>query len=158
MAKKELESTIEAKTVDKSTKSNKKLQDKKFTAGTGRRKTAVARVFLYDGKGDFTINDKPMDQYFTSEKENLKLVRPFHLVGVSHPGSQFNGTIKVKGSSKSSQLSAVVHGISRALAELNEEYSKILRKQGLLTRDPRMVERKKPYLRKARKSPQYSKR
>lgn len=158
MAKKEFETTIETKTVEKSTKANKKTQDKKFIAGTGRRKTAVARVFLYEGKGDFTINDKPMDQYFTSEKENLKLVRPFHLVGVSHPGSQFNGTVKVKGSSKSSQLSAVVHGISRALAELNEEYSKILRKQGLLTRDPRMVERKKPYLRKARKSPQYSKR
>ncbi len=136
----------------------KKAEGVKFYTGTGRRKTAVASVFIYEGKGEFTINGKDTETYFKSEKEGLKWLRPFHLIGVSHPGSQFNGTIKVKGSSTSSQIGAIVHGISRALSEINEEYSKILRKQGLLTRDPRMVERKKPYLRKARKSPQYSKR
>lgn len=135
-----------------------KIDTTKLKTGTGRRKTAVATVFLYEGKGEFTINGVNAEQYFSNERDNVKWLRPFHLVGVSHPGSQFNGSIKVYGSGTNSQISAIVHGISRALAELNEEYSKILRKQGLLTRDPRMVERKKPYLRKARKSPQYSKR
>jgi len=129
-----------------------------FISGTGRRKTAVARTFLYSEKGDFTINDMQINDYFPTEKEKLKWMKPFHLIGVSHPNAQFNATIKVVGSGKSAQLGAVVHSISRALSKLNEEYSNILRKQGLLTRDPRMVERKKPFLRKARKSPQYSKR
>lgn len=126
--------------------------------GTGRRKTAVARVFLYNEKGDFLINGMSIDEYFPSEKEKLEWVRPFHVVGVAHPTSHFSGTIKVHGSGKSAQLGAVIHGISRALASINEEYSVALRKNGLLTRDSRMVERKKPYLRKARKAPQFSKR
>lgn len=129
-----------------------------FISGTGRRKTAVARVFLYSEKGEFTINDQPIGDYFPSEKEKVKWMKPFHIVGVSHPTAQYTASIKVKGSSKSSQLGAVILGISRALAASNEEFSGILRKQGLLTRDPRMVERKKPWLRKARKAPQYSKR
>ncbi|HSX39693.1 MAG TPA: 30S ribosomal protein S9 [Candidatus Saccharimonadales bacterium] len=131
---------------------------KGFLNGTGRRKNAVARVFLYQEKGDFFINDVNIDEYYTTEKDKIKWMRPFHLIGVSHPTSQFSGTIKVRGSGKSSQLGAIVHGISKALAAVNEEYSKLLHKQGLITRDPRMVERKKYFLRKARKAPQYSKR
>lgn len=129
-----------------------------FISGTGRRKTAVARVFLYEEKGEFTINDMPIGEYFPSEKEKVLWMRPFHTVGISHPTAQYTASIKVKGSSKSSQLGAVMLGISRALAASNAEFSSTLRKQGLLTRDPRMVERKKPWLRKARKAPQYSKR
>lgn len=135
----------------------KKSKDKLFT-GTGRRKTAVARVFMWDEKGDITVNGKDINEYFPSEKEQVAWTRPFHILGVSHPKAKFKATIKVAGSGKSAQLGAVAHGISAALASMNEEYSSMLRKQGLLTRDSRMVERKKPYLHKARKAPQYSKR
>ena len=135
----------------------KNLKEKLIT-GTGRRKTAVARVFMYPEKGDFLVNDKKIDEYYTTEKDKLEWKKPFHTVGISHPGSQFSGTIKVQGSGPSAQIQAVTHGIARALAKVNEEYRVALRRAGLLTRDPRMVERKKPYLRKARKAPQYSKR
>ncbi len=134
------------------------MQKKNLITGTGRRKTAVARIFLHEGAGDIIINDKPINDYFPSEKEILAWQKPFHLIGVSHPDSKYNATIKVSGSGKSAQLDAVVHGVSRALADLSEENEKILKKNGMLTRDPRMVERKKYYLRKARKAPQYSKR
>jgi small subunit ribosomal protein S9 len=138
---------------------NKKTKIKKgFINGTGRRKTAVARVFLYNEKGDFTVNEQDIGEYFPSEKDQLEWTKPFHLVGISHPKSKFSASIKVEGSGKKAQLGAVVHGLSRALAEISEENRKILRRQGLLTRDPRMKERKKYYLRKARKRPQYSKR
>jgi len=132
-------------------------KDNLITA-TGKRKTAVARVFLYPEKGDLYINDKKIEEYYTQEKETLAWRKPFHIVGVSHPANQFRGSIKVAGSGPSAQLGAVVHGLSRALAQISEEYRKSLRKSGLLTRDSRMVERKKYYLRKARKRPQYSKR
>ncbi len=130
----------------------------KFFTGTGRRKTAVARVFIWDEKGDITVNGKDISEYFPSEKEQVQWSKPFHLLGISHPKAKFKASIKVSGSGKSAQLGAVAHGISAALSEMNEEYSITLRKQGMLTRDSRMVERKKPYLHKARKAPQYSKR
>jgi|SRR3989344_5640510 len=145
----------------KNTKSDtlveKKIR-KGFISGTGRRKTAVASVFLYQDKGDFIVNDVPIDSYFPTEKEKVKWMRPFHLVGVSHPGSKFSASIKVFGSGKTGQLNAITHGISRALSLVSDDFSKVLRKQGLLTRDSRMVERKKYFLKKARKAPQYSKR
>lgn len=129
-----------------------------FISGTGRRKTATARVFLHDEKGEFTVNGMDIETYFPSEVDKIKWVKPFHIIGVSHPKARFSATIKVRGSGKSAQMDAVVHGFSRALASLDAEFAKILSKQGMLTRDPRMVERKKPYLHKARKAPQYSKR
>ena len=136
-----------------------KMEVKKgFVAGTGRRKTAIARVFLYESKGDFLINGMSFEEYFPGVRAKQEWMKPFHLVGVSHPTSQFSGTIKVEGSGKSAQLEAVIHGVSHALALMNEEFSTILRKHSMLTRDSRMVERKKPYLKKARKAPQYSKR
>ena len=125
---------------------------------TGRRKTAVARVFLTQEKGDFTINEGSVNAYFPSEKEKLAWMRPFHLLGISHPTANYSATIKVEGSGKSAQLGAVILGLSRALAKISEDFHKTLSKQGLLSRDPRMVERKKYFLRKARKAPQYSKR
>uniref|UniRef100_A0A7C4XT67 Small ribosomal subunit protein uS9 n=1 Tax=candidate division WWE3 bacterium TaxID=2053526 RepID=A0A7C4XT67_UNCKA len=131
---------------------------KEHIIGTGRRKTAVASIFLSDGKGEFIINGVNIESYFPSVKEQVIWTMPFHLIGVSHPTSKYGASIKVSGSGKSGQLLAVVHAISRALAKLSEENHVTLRKAGLLTRDPRMVERKKPYLRKARKQPQYSKR
>lgn len=129
-----------------------------FIAGTGRRKTAVARVFLYSEKGSFIINGVDINEFFPTEVEKAVWAKPFHAIGVSHPDSQFSGSIKVEGSGRSAQLEAVMHGIARSLAQLSEDYRSTLRKQGLLTRDSRMVERKKYYLRKARKAPQYSKR
>ncbi len=124
----------------------------------GRRKTATARIFMYEGKGEILVNEINIDKYFSSDVEKLAWAQPFHLVGVSHPTSKFNATIKVRGSGRVGQLGAVVHAVSRALATLSEENQIILRRSGHLTRDPRMVERKKYFLKKARKRPQYSKR
>jgi len=129
-----------------------------FVSGTGRRKTAVARVFLYQNKGDILVNGMPIGEYFPSENAEVTWKKPFHALGFSHPTSKFSATIKVHGSGKSSQLDAVVLGLSRALASINEEYAVRMSQEGLLTRDSRMVERKKYWLRKARKAPQYSKR
>ena len=129
-----------------------------FISGTGRRKTAVAKVFLYEGKGEFIVNGMHIEAYFPSEVDQTKWVKPFHLIGVSHPKARFSCSIRVFGSGKSAQIDAIVHGISRALSSINDEYRKVLSKQGMLTRDSRMVERKKPFLHKARKAPQYSKR
>ncbi len=144
------------------TNPNEKTSTKKvkagFISGTGRRKTAVASVFLWEEKGEFTINDKPVEEYFPNEQDQNTWVRPFHLIGVSHPKSKFKGSIKVSGSGKSSQKGAIIHALSRALAKMSEENKIILAKAGLMTRDPRMVERKKYFLHKARKRPQYSKR
>ena len=137
-------------------KNNKNKKD--LYIASGRSKTAVARIFLTEEKGEFTINDKSIEEYFNSETEKIKWLKPFHIIGVSHPKSKFSATIKVSGSGKPSQADAVVLAISKALASINTEYNSMLRKQGMLTRDPRMVERKKPYMHKARKAPQYSKR
>lgn len=130
----------------------------KFFSGTGRRKSAIARVWLYPEKGDIIINDKNAKDVFPSARDTLEWVRPFHAVGVSHPQAKFGATIKTSGGGKSSQVDAVKLGIARALIAYDPSYKAILRANGLLTRDSRKVERKKPYLKKARKSPQYSKR
>jgi len=131
---------------------------KELQTSVGRRKTAVARVFLYDGKGEFLVNGVDIDAYFHSERAKLAWTEPFHILGISHPASKYNATIKVEGSGRTGQLGAVVHALSRVLAGMDDENRKLLRKASLLTRDPRMVERKKYYLKKARKAPQYSKR
>lgn len=131
----------------------------RFISGTGRRKTAVARVWLTPGEGKAVVNDISLKDYFSDlifEKDNWK--RPFNLVDIKDPLKAYDISIKVEGSGKSAQMDAVVHGISWALANENEEYAVKLRKAGMLTRDSRMKERKKYWLRKARKAPQYSKR
>jgi len=125
---------------------------------SGRRKTATASLFLKLEKGGIMVNDKKIEEYFPSEKESLIWKKPFYLLGIATPEAKYDLSIKVKGSSKPSQLGAVTLAISKALALLNEEFSVVLKKNGMLTRDPRMVERKKPNLRKARKASQFSKR
>lgn len=147
-----------SETIEKSEVKETKSKKVDLFSTCGRRKSAVARVFLYSEKGDFTVNGLPINDYFISEKQKTGWLRPFHTVGVSHPGTVYSATIKVAGSGKNSQFDAVVLGLSRALVESNAEFRPLLRKQGLLTRDSREVERKKPFLRKARKAPQYSKR
>lgn len=149
----------EDKDIEKNQKNEKTKNSKKeLITGTGRRKTAVARVFLYQTKGEFIVNGDKLEDYFSSDIDKIKWEKPFHAIGVSHPEAKFSATIKTSGSGKSSQMDALVLGISRALAKIDPEYDNILRKQGLMTRDSRMVERKKPFLHKARKRPQYSKR
>lgn len=135
-----------------------KKSKKQFFSGTGRRKFSIARVWLYPDKGEVIVNGMPIKEYFRGREETLEWVKPFHAVGVSHPQAKFSATIKVAGGGKTGQVLAVRHGIARALVAYDPENRAILRTSELLTRDPRTVERKKPYLKKARKAPQYSKR
>lgn len=135
-----------------------KNSNQNLVIASGRRKTAVASVFLKNEKGTIKINDLDIETYFPSEKELSIFKKPFYLLGIASPESRFDISIKVTGSSKSSQLGAVVLAVSKALADLNPENNEILKKNDMLTRDPRMVERKKPNLRKARKGAQFSKR
>lgn len=136
----------------------KTIKTPSFFSGLGRRKRSVARVWLRLEKGDLTVNDKPINDLYKTEEAKLTWVKPFHLVGVSHPTAKYSGTIKVAGGGVASQQEAVALGLARALAISNSGFDAILRKQGLLRRDPREVEAKKYYMHKARKAPQYSKR
>jgi len=127
----------------------------KYHYGTGRRKTAVARVRLYPGTGDIVINDKPLEEYFVREVDRLQVRAPLRATNML---DQFNVMVKVRGGGSSGQAGAVRHGIARALLVAHPELRPVLRQGGFLTRDPRQKERKKPGLKRARKAPQYTKR
>ena len=132
------------------------MTEKRYYQGTGRRKTAVARVRLFPGSGEFVVNGKNITEYFGQrELFERELARPLELTG---NGTSFNVLVKVRGGGVAGQVGAVRHGIARALLDLNGELRPTLKKAGLLTRDPRMKERKKPGLKRARKRPQYTKR
>jgi small subunit ribosomal protein S9 len=139
----------------KKTKKTQKTKEVKSIMTVGRRKTAVARVRLYPKKGTFTVNKKPIEKYFPGQEAAASYLRPFQ---VTTTLSQFSGDIKVSGSGKSGQLGAVVHGLARALLAFDESLKPQLRKYGLLTRDSRKKERKKPGLLGARKAKQSPKR
>lgn len=127
-----------------------------FFYGTGRRKKSVARVRLYKGTGKITINNRPIDEYFGLE--TLKVIVRQPLVLTENQG-KFDIVCNVTGGGVTGQAGAIRHGISRALLEFDKEKLKLgLKKAGFLTRDPRMKERKKYGLKKARKAPQFSKR
>lgn len=127
-----------------------------FISAHGRRKEAVARIRLYKGKGQISVNEKPIDQYFPGEIAKVKWQKPFILTKTQ---GEYFATIKVQGSGKSGQLDAAVHGLSRALVSANSNARPILRKAGLLTRDPRVKERRKYGMaQKARKGKQSPKR
>lgn len=121
----------------------------------GRRKTSIARVYLKEGKGKFTINNKDSKVYFPLGQFQFKLNQPFVL---SETEGQYDVTVNVNGGGITGQVEAIRLGLARALTAINEENRSIFRKEGLLTRDPRMVERKKPGQKKARKKFQFSKR
>ena len=121
----------------------------------GRRKTTVARVYLSEGKGNVTVNNKDYKEYFTIPTLQYKVNQPFQLTDTV---GQYDVKVNVDGGGITGQVEAVRLAISRALVELNEEYKPLLKKEGLMTRDPRMVERKKPGQKKARKKFQFSKR
>lgn len=123
--------------------------------GTGRRKNAVARVFVKPGKGEITVNDKPVDVYFSRETGRMIVRQPLELT--SHQ-STFDILVNVSGGGESGQAGATRHGITRALVEYDPALKPALRKAGLVTRDARGVERKKVGLHKARKRKQFSKR
>lgn len=123
--------------------------------GTGRRKTATARVFLKPGTGTISINGRSLDTYFGRETARMVVRQPLELVELL---SKFDIKVTVAGGGIGGQAGAIRHGITRALIEYNEELKSPLRKAGFVTRDAREVERKKLGLRKARKRPQYSKR
>jgi small subunit ribosomal protein S9 len=124
--------------------------------GTGRRKTAVARVRLFpNGDGNITVNGRPADQYFPRETLMQTVRSPLRTVDLVN---RFNITVKVVGGGVSGQAGAVRHGIARALVRADEELRAAMRRGGFLTRDPRMKERKKYGLKRARKAPQYTKR
>ena len=123
--------------------------------GTGRRKSAVARVRLLPGSGSFTVNGKDIEEYFGYE--TLKELAKSPLVLTEKLG-QFDVKVNVKGGGFTGQAGAIRHGVSRALLELDENLKPVLKREGFLTRDSRKKERKKPGLKKARKSSQFSKR
>tara|TARA_R110002167_G_scaffold144413_6_gene334717 strand:+ start:42105 stop:42497 length:393 start_codon:yes stop_codon:yes gene_type:complete len=123
--------------------------------GTGRRKTATARVFLTKGTGAITINKRTLDGFFGREVARMIVQQPLELVEMS---GKFDVYVTVKGGGAFGQAGAIRHGITRALMEYDGELRPTLRKAGFVTRDARAVERKKVGLRKARKKPQFSKR
>ena len=122
---------------------------------TGRRKTSSARVYLKKGKGNISVNDRKLDEYFGRKVAQMLVMQPLELLDLSE---KIDISVKVKGGGSFGQAGAIRHGISRALTSYDEEYRSQLKKAGLLTRDSRRVERKKPGLVKARKSKQFSKR
>jgi small subunit ribosomal protein S9 len=123
--------------------------------GTGRRKKSVARVRLVPGDGKIMINERPIDDYFGLETLKVIVKQPLTLTGTL---SKFDVLCKVIGGGFTGQAGAIRHGIARALLKADEEFRTSLKKAGFLTRDPRMKERKKPGLKKARRAPQFSKR
>jgi len=127
----------------------------KIYSATGRRKTSVAQVRLIPGKGVITVNDRTFESYFDVEINRAVLKKP---LSVTETDGQFDVKVTVRGGGKSGQTGAVQLGIARALVEYDEELRSKLRQAGMLTRDPRMVERKKYGQKKARKRFQFSKR
>jgi len=123
--------------------------------GTGRRKTATARVFMKLGRGLITINDRSLDEFFGRETARMVVRQPLH---VTNMADRLDLAITVEGGGTTGQAGAIRHGIARALVEFDEGLRSSLRRAGFLTRDAREVERKKVGLHKARKRPQYSKR
>ena len=127
-----------------------------FFYGTGRRKTSVARVRLITGEGEVVVNGRSLEEHFGNAVNETDLRMPFRVTGTE---GRFSVMIKVEGGGVTGQAGAIRHGIARALLEADPETNRLpLRQAGLLTRDPRMKERKKYGLKCARKAPQYTKR
>ncbi|MBN2046574.1 MAG: 30S ribosomal protein S9 [Anaerolineaceae bacterium] len=128
----------------------------RYYEGVGRRKTSTARVRVMSGSGQFVVNDKPLDEFFPrlGDKETIMSV----LESVEQDAAAYDVSVKVSGGGVSGQTGAVELGLARALVKINPEWISSLRHGGHLTRDPRVKERKKPGLKRARKAPTYTKR
>lgn len=131
------------------------MAKKEIFYATGRRKTSVARVYMSKGKGVFTVNKRPMNEYFGRETSSMIVNQPLDTVEMK---GKFDFNIIVKGGGDTGQAGAIRLGVTRVLMEYNNELRGDLRKAGFVTRDARIVERKKVGRKKARKSEQYSKR
>ena len=123
--------------------------------GTGRRKAAVARVYIKAGSGNIVVNKKPLDQFFSRETGRMLVRQPLE---VTDSSNTFDIQVNVTGGGETGQAGAVRHGIARALVDYDASLKPALRQAGLITRDARVVERKKVGLKKARRRPQFSKR
>ena len=126
-----------------------------FHEGPGRRKTAVARVRLLAGDGEVEVNGQSLEEHLGNAVDLTDILLPFRVTGTE---GRFNASIKVHGGGHHGQAGAIRHGIARAILQSDPEARVLLRKNGLLTRDPRMKERKKYGLKRARKAPQFTKR
>lgn len=131
------------------------MEKQSYFYGTGRRKTAIARVRLMAGNGAIIVNGTPYEEKFPAIEHQRLILQP--LLATESMG-KYNVVAKVEGGGVSGQSGAIAHGISRALVNADERFKPVLRQSGLLTRDARAKERKKPGLRRARKAPQYTKR
>ena len=131
------------------------FEGKPYFYGTGRRKSSVARVRVYNGTGKITINNRDIDDYFGLETLKVIVRQPLALTGNT---DKFDVVCSVTGGGVTGQAGAIRHGISRALLQVSDELRPELKKAGFLTRDPRMKERKKYGLKGARRAPQFSKR
>ena len=129
--------------------------EKKYYYGTGRRKKSIARVRLIEGNGKISINGKDLDEFFGIETLKVIVKQPLN---VTNTLTKYDVISSVNGGGYTGQAGAIRHGIARALNEANAEFRPALKQNGFLTRDPRMKERKKYGLKKARKAPQFSKR
>jgi len=127
----------------------------RYVFATGRRKTAVANIRLFSGSGKSTINKKAVDQYFPHAMYREEFMKPFELTGLAN---DFHFTAHINGGGVHAQSQALRHGIAQALASMNDDLKKVLKKNTFLTRDDRKKERKKPGLKRARRSPQWAKR
>ncbi|NPV42333.1 MAG: 30S ribosomal protein S9 [Anaerolineae bacterium] len=127
-----------------------------YYEGVGRRKESTARVRIMQGEGKFVVNEKPLADYFTRLGDSQAILQPFAATGENQ--AQYDVTVIVNGGGVSGQTSAVQLGLARAFTKLNPDYVSALRREHLLTRDPRVKERKKPGLKRARKAPTYTKR
>ncbi|MEE8221403.1 MAG: 30S ribosomal protein S9 [Woeseiaceae bacterium] len=123
--------------------------------GTGRRKTSTARVYMKTGRGDITINNRPLDKFFGRQTAQMIVRQPLELMNLT---DKFDISVTVSGGGTTGQAGAIRHGLTRALMQYDESLRPALRKAGFVTRDAREVERKKVGLRKARRATQYSKR
>ena len=131
------------------------MYESNYYYGTGRRKSSVARVRVYPGTGKITINERDIDDYFGLDTLKLIVRQPLALTDTAE---KFDIVCRVAGGGVTGQAGAIRHGIARALLQVDEELRSPLKKAGLLTRDPRMKERKKSGLKGARRAPQFSKR
>lgn len=131
------------------------IEGEHYYYGTGRRKRAVARVRLYPGTGTIVINGRPIEEVFTRLVYQITVRQPLLLTETL---DKFNVQVKINGGGTTGWAEAIAHGVARALVVADEQYKPTLRKAGLLTRDPRVKERKKYGLKRARKAPQYTKR
>jgi small subunit ribosomal protein S9 len=127
-----------------------------YYEGIGRRKCATARVRILSGSGNFIVNDKTIEEYFTRFGDQEIILAPFDATGEIR--SQYDVSVLVNGGGVTGQTDAVQLGLARAFVKMNSDYISVLRKAKLVTRDPRVKERKKPGLKRARKAPTYTKR